>query len=116
MPVSKWRPVTSGSPGYWLGLVLFNIFAGDMDSGVKFAGNTKLCGAVNTGGKGCHPGDLDRPERWGCVNLMESSKPRAASSSEDMELEQVQREVMKMINGLEHFLMVPGLKSLGCSV
>lgn len=35
------------------GLLLFNAFAGDMDSGVecilsRFASNTKLCGAVNT--------------------------------------------------------------------
>jgi len=63
-----------------LGLALFDIFAGDMDTGIectlsKFADDTKLCGVVNTlEGRDTMQRDLDKLERWACVNLMKFNK------------------------------------------
>ena len=59
---------------------MFNIFAGDMDSGtectlVKFAYNNKLCGVIDTlEGRDAIQRDLDRLERWACVNCMKFNK------------------------------------------
>jgi len=69
--------VTSAVPqGSIFSLAPFNIFVGDIDTGIectlsKFAGNTKTCGAADTpeGWDGIQM-DLDRLERWACGNIM----------------------------------------------
>jgi len=65
-----------------LGLALLSIFLSYMDSGIvcilsKFAHKTKLCGAVNTpeGSKAIQR-DLDRLERWTCLNLLRLNKAK----------------------------------------
>ena len=63
--------------------MLFNIFLGNMDSGIKrtlskFADDTKLNGTLSQkleGGDAIQKG-LDRPERWASPNLMESNKAK----------------------------------------
>ena len=75
--------MTNGIPqGSVLGLKLFNILLGDMESGIectlsKFVGDTELSGAVDMlEGRDAVQWDLDRLESWAHTSLMKFNKTK----------------------------------------
>jgi len=86
---SQWLNVQVETRGEWhssgvgLGTALFNIFVGDMDSEIertlsKLANDTKLCGAVDMlEGRDAIQRNLNRLERWVCLNLMNLNKAKS---------------------------------------
>ncbi|PKU43611.1 rna-directed dna polymerase from mobile element jockey-like [Limosa lapponica baueri] len=81
--MSKWQAAMSGAPqGSVLGLILFNVFVGDMDVGIEctlssFANDTKLCDVVDTlEGRDAIQRDLDRLEKRVCANLMKFNQAK----------------------------------------
>ena len=80
--MSTWSLVTSDIPqGSVLGLELFNIIEGNMDSRIKctlkFADDTKLSGVDDTlEGRDVIQRNLDRLERWAHANLIKFNKAK----------------------------------------
>ncbi|GAB0185570.1 mitochondrial enolase superfamily member 1 [Grus japonensis] len=79
-----WTPqwIRNWLDGIGIGPALFNIFVGDMDSGIKctlskFANDTKLCGGVDTlEGRDAIQRDPDRLERWARANRLKFKKAK----------------------------------------
>ena len=74
--------MSSVSQGSVQGLEIFNIFVGNTDSRIertlsKFTDDTKVCGTVDMPeGRDAIQRDVDRLERWACVNLMRFTKAK----------------------------------------
>jgi len=110
--------VTSGIPQRSiLGRVLFNIFVSDVDSGIectlrKFANGTKLCGVVDMlEGRDAIQRDLDKLEKWPCVNLeVQQGQMQGPAHESGQSQAQIQRK------GREWIENSPEVKNLGVLV
>ena len=102
--------------GLVLGLV-FNIFVGDMESGIKyilskFADDTKLSDTVDTlEGRDAIQRNLNRLERWAYANLMKFNKAKCKV----LHLSQGNLKRRYRLDG-EWLKSSPGKRDLGLSV
>ncbi|PKU49478.1 rna-directed dna polymerase from mobile element jockey- hypothetical protein [Limosa lapponica baueri] len=96
--------MTNGVPqrsGSELGSVLFNIFVGDMDSGIEctlssFAKDTKLCGGVNTlEGRDAIQWDLDNLEKW--ANPMKFNQAKCKVLHKNHRMHEALKEPLEVI-------------------
>jgi len=81
--MSRWRSVTSSVPqSSILAPVTFNVFINDIDSRIEctlsnFADDAKLSGVVSSPeGWDAIQKDLDKLEKWACVNLMRFNRAK----------------------------------------
>ncbi|PKU31813.1 rna-directed dna polymerase from mobile element jockey-like [Limosa lapponica baueri] len=109
--------IQSVPQGLVQGPVLFNIFVGDMDSGIectlsKFSDNTKLSDAVNTlKGKDATQRDLDRLEKWARANRMNSTKPTLVEKGRATDV--IYLDLCKAFDTVPHDILVSKLESHG---
>ncbi|KAJ7418789.1 hypothetical protein WISP_57574 [Willisornis vidua] len=121
--VSGWKQVMSGDPqGSVMGPLLFNFFLNHIDRGVKytlrkFAGDTKLSGAVDTPkGEDAIQRNLDKLEKWVHENLLRSNKASCETIQDALIClgKAKKLENPKISTPLLTFLLEKGMKDARC--